>query len=261
MSIRMMAAVMKTDFPKRVQKYVMLVLADHFNEEEGVARPSVPLIARRASISEEYARKTIRHLEALGYLQTARGGGAGRASQYRILLPENPEQSTGFERAKTQNSVSETRNSVGKTRNPGSGEPLEPLKNPDSGRGATFEEFWKRCPNRVSRQKACLAWGKLTEPERVQAIEHVARWYAQWAAEKPELTTPNPITYLERRAWGNMDTTPKTTAESRAELLRQWADRINGDGYLAPGAPGRATCDELVANGLVTAERIAERCG
>jgi hypothetical protein len=101
----------------------------------------------------------------------------------------------------------------------------------------------------------------MSDAEKVSASEAVERFYEWWTRTKTHINSPNPVTFLERKYWAQLRPKPAESGESRAKKLQFWAELINGDGFLAPGAPGKVVCDELVANGLVTAERIAEPCG
>ncbi|MGH3036100.1 MAG: helix-turn-helix domain-containing protein [Gaiellaceae bacterium] len=73
-------------------KLVAHMLSTHMNAEGGSCRPSIPTLAREASLSVRAVRAALRELEEAGFVGTVTGGGrasgGGYASNsYRATLP------------------------------------------------------------------------------------------------------------------------------------------------------------------------------
>lgn len=83
MSIAVMTAVWKSSPHKGEALIVLLALADWANDQ-GECWPSMPVIAQKARITEQAARRIIKRLETDGSVEVERGGGAGVKNQYRI---------------------------------------------------------------------------------------------------------------------------------------------------------------------------------
>ena len=64
-------------------KLVMLALADWANDE-GVCWPSVAALTGRAGVSDRTVQRTLRGLEAEGYIAVHEGRGRGKSSLYRL---------------------------------------------------------------------------------------------------------------------------------------------------------------------------------
>lgn len=61
------------------EKMVLLVIADHADDEGRNAWPSIPTIARRASISDRHARRVVSELVSLGVLWVSKQAGGTKA--------------------------------------------------------------------------------------------------------------------------------------------------------------------------------------
>jgi hypothetical protein len=66
-------------------RLVLLVLADYADEDGGSCWPSVATIARESLLSERQVQYCLRHLEQLGEIEVAKGGGR-RSNRYRVLM-------------------------------------------------------------------------------------------------------------------------------------------------------------------------------
>jgi len=91
MSIRVMSLVWETDLPPS-EKLVLLVIADHADDEGGNAFPSVRRVARRASMSERSVQRILRRLCDCGLVEIEENKGGTwdyrsdrRPNRYRIV--------------------------------------------------------------------------------------------------------------------------------------------------------------------------------
>lgn len=67
---------------------VLLVLADHAQDDGGGAYPSVGSIAKKARLTRRGVQLALRRLEALGVITATDAGGRHRAVTYRIVMSE-----------------------------------------------------------------------------------------------------------------------------------------------------------------------------
>lgn len=66
---------------------------------------------------------------------------------------------------------------------------------------ASFDEFWAVWPNRIAKAAAEKAWKKLSQPDRLSAIESAPRWFASWRKQHPDASGIHPATYLNQQRW------------------------------------------------------------
>ncbi|HEY7418637.1 MAG TPA: helix-turn-helix domain-containing protein, partial [Ktedonobacteraceae bacterium] len=69
-------------------KSVLLILANHADENGGRCFPSVPTIAKKAWTSERSVQRSLKALEECAYLVVERGRGRD-VSQYHLTLPDS----------------------------------------------------------------------------------------------------------------------------------------------------------------------------
>lgn len=89
MSITLMSRVYEKELDSHLQR-VLIVLCDHANDD-GLAWPSIPLIAWKLGVSEKTARRGVIALESLGALTVDRE--KGKVNRYRVnleALPDKP---------------------------------------------------------------------------------------------------------------------------------------------------------------------------
>lgn len=73
-----MSQVWEADLPT-TEKMVLLIIADHADDEGRNAWPSIPTIARKASISDRHARRMVAELTAMGLLWVSKQAGGTKA--------------------------------------------------------------------------------------------------------------------------------------------------------------------------------------
>lgn len=147
-----MSEVWRTDLPT-VEKMVLLVIADHANDEGTQAYPAQVTIARKASISVRTVQRAVNSLVARGYIRLSKhsGGSADcrddrRPHLYQINLNVlRGDNLTG--RTDVADGATLT-TSTGRQSRP-MNHPLEPSKKHQD----QFDIFWKIYPRKVGKAK------------------------------------------------------------------------------------------------------------
>lgn len=63
-----------------------------------------------------------------------------------------------------------------------------------------FEIFWKKYDKKTKKQDALKAWAKLTQPEKIKALEHVE----PFVKSRPEKKfRPDPVRYLRKKMYND----------------------------------------------------------
>jgi hypothetical protein len=143
MSIRWIARVWETS-PYRGERLLLhLALAD-FANDEGVCWPSQPTLARKARVSVEFIRQSLKQMIVDDLLDVERvGGGRGITGIYRLKPPP----------AKVVSSTT-------KNPNDDSATPLT-NRNEPSTRDDEFETWWQAYPRKVGKAGARREWRAL----------------------------------------------------------------------------------------------------
>ena len=84
MSIRVMSQIWSASAQQGTLLLMLLALAD-FANDDGVAWPSVPALARKCRVSERQARRLLRDLEAAGEIVSEAGSGRKHTSSYQLI--------------------------------------------------------------------------------------------------------------------------------------------------------------------------------
>lgn len=120
-----------------------------------------------------------------------------------------------------------------------------------------FDTFWNSWPSKVSKATALKAWRNLTNSEKRLAASMAADWFADWRSKNPRASNIGASRYLSDRRWMDMaDAMPKIDQSSK---LAFYAALVNGEKFIASGSISESLCEELVAAGLVTSERLRQR--
>lgn len=126
-----MSQVWETGPAKQSHLLVMLALADYANDS-GTCWPSMASIAAKARVTERGARKIVRELEALGWLEIDTGRGRHGCNRYTV----NPEQGSPRNDVPPGTTVQKPGTAMQETRNGGSSEPsrtiIEPSRSMDN---------------------------------------------------------------------------------------------------------------------------------
>jgi hypothetical protein len=237
MSIRLMSEVWRTKLPT-VEKMVLLVIADHANDEGTEAWPSQATIAIKASISVRTVQRAVNSLVSSGFLRLEKhaGGSANcredrRPHRYTMILS-----ALRGDAATTRTVRGDADNLDGATITPDTGRllrpknlPLDPPLETPSGvvvANADFNEFWGVYPTRVGKQAAMKAWDKAILQSDAATIVEGARRYADDPNRHPSYTA-HPSTWLNAGRWADdpLPTRELNPAEKRAQEASEAARR------------------------------------
>jgi hypothetical protein len=251
MSIRLMSEVWRTQLPT-VEKMVLLVIADHANDEGTEAWPSQATIAAKASVSVRTVQRAVNSLVSAGFLRLEKhaGGSANcredrRPHRYTILL-----NSLRGDSAPTRKVRGDSEGGDGATITPDTGRllrpknlPLETPLEPPVG----FDDFWIQYPLKVGKQAAMKAWLAAIKSGADPAIViSGAITYAQDPNRHPSYTA-HPTTWLNAARWADDPLPPRemTLDEKRAQeasqaKLRAEQERLAADAWRAEMAEAEA---------------------
>lgn len=229
MSIRLMSDVWRLDLPT-VEKMVLLVIADHANDEGTQSYPSQATIAAKASISIRTVQRAVNTLCAQGYIRMFKHAG-GSANCREDRRPHLYQINIGKLRgdtvtAREQRGDNEGNNGVTITTSTGGqsrpmNHPLEPSIEPPS-----FDVFWKIYPRKVGKQAAQKAFIKALKVAQLEEILAGAERYAN-DPNRVDAFTAHPTTWLNAGRWADpaLPERIKTPEEKRAEELRLSKER------------------------------------
>lgn len=225
MSIRLMSDVWRLDLPT-VEKMVLLVIADHANDEGTQSYPSQATIALKASVSIRTVQRAVNTLCAQGYVRMFKhqGGSADcredrRPHLYQINL-NALRGDTVTRRTSDANGATMT-TSTGRQSRP-MNHPLEPSIEPPS----SFDDFWNLYPRKVGKQAAQKAFIKALKITTLEEILEGARKYAE-DPNRVDAFTAHPTTWLNAGRWadGPLPERIKSADEKRTEELRLSKER------------------------------------
>jgi len=204
MSIRLMSEVWRTDLPT-VEKMVLLVIADHANDEGTEAWPSQATIAKKASVSIRTVQRSVNNLVKEGYLRMEkhRGGSATcredrRPHRYTIRISKlrGDRETTRIERG-------DSHDLDGATPTPDTGRLSRPKNLPNKPPLETpFDRFWSIYPIKVGKKKAEQAFDKASSEADIEIIIEGAIRYAG-DPNRVEQYTAHPTTWLNGGRWAD----------------------------------------------------------
>lgn len=220
MSIRLMSDVWRTDLPT-VEKMVLLVIADHANDEGTQSYPSQATIAEKASISIRTVQRAVNNLVSQGFIRMFKHSG-GSANCREDRRPHLYQINIGKLRGDTV--TGRTSDADGATITTSTGRqsrpmnhPLEPSIKPS----IHFDMFWSKYPRKVGKQAALKAFMKAIKLAPVEDIVAGAERYAN-DPNRVDTFTAHPTTWLNAGRWadGPLPERIKTADEKRAEEKR-----------------------------------------
>lgn len=200
MSIRLMAEVWRTDLPT-VEKMVLLVIADHANDEGTQSYPSQATIAKKASISIRTVQRAANNLIEQGYIRIFKhsGGSADcREDRRPHLYQINLNKLRGDNVSGRQEVVDEATmtTSTGRLSRPMNHPNKPSINHPD------FDRFWNIYPRKVAKAAALKAWQKAIQSADIEEIIKGAERYANDPNRHPSYTA-HPATWLNAHRWGD----------------------------------------------------------
>ena len=83
----------------------------------------------------------------------------------------------------------------------------------------SFDDFWKRWPNKVAKQQAKTAWKRLSQKDREAAHAAVNHWTEKWRKQYPTASPIHAATFLNKRRWEDYDSAPVAKIDN-AQLER-----------------------------------------
>lgn len=198
MSIRLMAEVWRTNLPT-VEKMVLLVIADHANDEGTQAYPAQVTIARKASISVRTVQRAVNSLVERGFIELHKhsGGSADCREDRRPNL-----YIINLHKLRGDNVTGRQDDGNGATMTTSTGRLSRPLNNPlePSINHPGFDDFWKIYPLKVAKQAAKNAWVKTIVFVDPQVIIDGAKRYAADPNRNPAFTA-HPATWIRAHRW------------------------------------------------------------
>lgn len=78
---------------------------------------------------------------------------------------------------------------------------IEPPPNPPRGADCVFEDFFEKWPNKENSHKARLAWKRLSEEDRADAVGGAQSFWAAWRKAHPTAAPLQAASYLRDRRW------------------------------------------------------------
>jgi hypothetical protein len=195
-----MAEVWRTDLPT-VEKMVLLVIADHANDEGTQSYPSQATIAKKASISVRTVQRAVNSLVSEGYIRMFKhsGGSAGcredrRPHLYQINLGKlRGDNLSGRQEIPNEATMTTTTGRLSRPMN----HPIDPSINHHD-----FDRFWSTYPRKVAKAAAKKAWEKAIRVANPDEIIAGAERYASDPNRHPAYTA-HPATWLNAHRWGD----------------------------------------------------------
>lgn len=238
-----MSDVWKTGLPT-VEKMVLLVIADHANDDGAEAWPSQATIAKKASVSIRTVQRSVNSLVEQGYLRMEkhRGGSATcredrRPHRYTIQLHKlrGDKETTRIKRGDFEDLDGATPTTdTGRLLRP-KNLPIEPPLEPPK----AFDLFWEIYPLKVGKKKAQEAFKKATSEVGIETILAGATRYAQ-DPNRVEAYTAHPTTWLNGGRWADqplpereLSKEEKAARELAEARRRSEIERLETERYMA----------------------------
>ncbi len=251
MSIRLMSEVWLTKLPT-TEKMVLLVIADHANDEGTASYPSQETIARKVSIGIRQVRRHVNELVTKGYIRVQKGAGGSercrddrRPNLYTINL--NRLRADARDRADADDLNGRTPKTVTGGRGRPLNLPIEPSIEQFVKVNTAFDLFWKVYPLKVGKAAAKKAWDKaVAEAGDQDWIINGASRYAQDPNRHPSYTA-YPATWLNAGRWADEPLPPreisaeeKKAQEVESARLKFERDRKANEAWFAEQEAQRA---------------------
>lgn len=218
MSIRLMADVWRLDLPT-IDKMILLIIADHANDEGTQAYPSQATMAAKASISIRTVQRSVNNLVNRGFIKVFKGAGGSadcRDDRRPHLYQINVGKLRGDILSGRQPVVDEA------TMTTSTGRQSRPMNHPidSSNETSSFDAFWKIYPRKVGKQAAQKAFLKALKAATAEEILTGAKRYAE-DPNRAASFTAHPTTWLNAGRWNDEPLPPriKTAEERRLEEL------------------------------------------
>lgn len=243
-----MSQVWDIDLPTS-EKMVLLVIADHADDEGTNSWPSVATIARKASISPRQAQRLIKSLTEAGLLSVEEQAGGHREmrddrrpNRYTVILDgATSVTSRTVERGDMKQSRGDTGDANGAT--PMTPKPslepslIEPPINIHHHRAVAehFQIFWETYPRKVGKAAAERAFRKaVAVVDPVVIIEGAVRYASD--PNREDQFTAHPTTWLNAGRWDD-EALPSRGRQSGTRAFLEASEALSSPfGYLELGA-------------------------
>lgn len=243
MSIRLMSEVWRTDLPT-VEKMVLLVIADHANDEGTEAWPSQATIAIKASVSIRTVQRAVNSLVAARYLTVAKHAGGSatcredrRPHRYTMNLKTLREAAGNYKKQRgdaptTREVRGDSGDDNGATFTPDTGRlsrPKNHTNKPPLEPPGDFDVFWKEYPLKVGKQAARKAFEKALQSATLEEILIGVKNYAKDPNRHPSYTA-HPSTWLNAGRWADeplppRELTPEEKRKAELEIAKKRAEQ------------------------------------
>lgn len=178
---------------------VLLVIADHANDDGTEAWPSQATIAKKCSISVRTVQRCVRTLCAHKYIWLEKRAGGSvdcredrRPNRYTINMT----------RLRGDNMTGRQDDADGATLATDTGRQSRTMNHPNkpSIEPSVFDEFWKIYPRKVAKGSALKAWNNAVKTAKPEDIIAGAKTYAKDKMRDPKFTA-HPATWLNAQRW------------------------------------------------------------
>jgi hypothetical protein len=233
MSCHAVRAVLDRSEAKGSARLLLVILAEHLNQNTRRCDPSVATLARECKTSRRTIPRLLAQLKAAGEIEIHAGGGRNHCNSYTITVAENPDTVVTLSAANPDTRVTV---STSETLTPVSsfnGETLtNQVRNTDTRVTRTiknrknialtaddpdFAAFWSAYPRKVAKAAAAKAWHSSKQrPPLADLLAALEKHKAseQWQAAR---FIPHPVTWINQQRW---DDEMPTAAESKPTALR-----------------------------------------
>lgn len=223
-----------------LDRLVLLTLADHYNDEEKAAWPSIGTISRKAGISESSVKRCIVSLSEIGEIQIEERKKSNHTNSSNLYhFPAFEEWSTRDREGVRENPRGSNRTPPQVTENPGEGvtenrellSTSNPLKEPAREPPSDYHPFkgdGKPCPKPVKKEKVRKGFGNTTRPvyePKAPPRKAPAEW--QWFASLYHRSTDK-IPVSCPKYWDALEVMLKEISQTEAErLFSLWLDQVD----------------------------------
>lgn len=222
MSFQAIRAVLDRSEAKGSARLLLLILAEHLNQNTRRCDPSVATLARECKTSRRTIPRLLAQLKAAGEIEINAGGGRNHCNSYTITVAENPDKDVTVSEANpdTRVTVSTAETLTNQVRNTDTRVTRTIRNQKDISHSADdpdFTAFWSAYPRKVAKPAALKAWRSAkSRPPLADLLAALDRHKGseQWQAAR---FVPHPATWINGQRW---DDQLPTANEHKPPALR-----------------------------------------